>query len=104
MQVAINLEIPLGKNVEVFIVKNIYLTKSAESHVYTSAKIRIIYFFSKISWENVLLDSAEKTGELVECTCEPIRECAEYKTQKIIKYKYAPINPPRCARCAILSS
>lgn len=43
--------------------------------------------FDDSAWENAFLDEEDKTGELVECPCEPIRECGEYKTQRIIKYK-----------------
>lgn len=43
--------------------------------------------FDDTDWKRAWIDEPEKTGELVECLCEPIRECAEYKTQRIIKYK-----------------
>ncbi len=43
--------------------------------------------FDDSDWKHAFMDDLEKTGELVECPCEPIRECAEYKTQRVIKYK-----------------
>ena len=36
-------------------------------------------------WKNALADPMPPAGVFRECLCEPIRECAEYKTQKIIK-------------------
>lgn len=43
--------------------------------------------FDDSDWGNAILDAPELTGELAECTCEPIRECGEYKAQRIIRYK-----------------
>jgi len=41
--------------------------------------------YSDDDWHPAVLDENENTGILTECKCEPVRECAEYKTLRIIK-------------------
>ena len=41
--------------------------------------------FDDSRWDNAVIDNTPPKGVFRECLCEPIRECAEYKTVKIIQ-------------------